>query len=232
MSTDHHIGTLRENSLHAGLKELYAQPGDHLEAKVDGYVIDILREDTLIEIQTGSFSKLKKKLAKLCETHKVLLVHPIAEEKWIVRIDKNGEPAGRRKSPKSGRAEEIFRELVYLPHLMANENFALEILLIQQEEVLMDDGKGSWRRKGWSVANQRLLEVRDQMRFDTREDFLRLLPDGLADSFTNRELATAAKLPLRLAQKMSYTLEKMGVVARSGQRGSAHLFNIKERTPG
>jgi hypothetical protein len=45
-------------------------------------------------------------------------------------------------------------------------------------------------------------------------------------------LATAAKLPLRLAQKMSYTLEKMGVVARSGQRGSAHLFNIKERTPG
>ncbi len=37
------IGTLQENSLHAALKNWYAQPGDQLEIMVDGYVIDLVR---------------------------------------------------------------------------------------------------------------------------------------------------------------------------------------------
>ena len=37
------IGTLRESSLHASLKELYARPGDELEAVREGYVVDLVR---------------------------------------------------------------------------------------------------------------------------------------------------------------------------------------------
>ena len=45
------IGTMKERSLHASLKEWYAQPGDRVEAEVDGFVIDICRDGLLVEIQ-------------------------------------------------------------------------------------------------------------------------------------------------------------------------------------
>ncbi|MCP5097079.1 MAG: hypothetical protein GY943_16140, partial [Chloroflexi bacterium] len=84
------IGTLSEKSLHADLKKWMTQPGDEVEVKVDGFYIDIVRDVPpqgllLIEIQTGNFSAMKRKLNKLLPTYPVWLLHPIAQEKWIVR---------------------------------------------------------------------------------------------------------------------------------------------------
>ena len=55
-----HIGVMQEMALHAALKAWYAQPGDLLETKVDGYVVDIVRDGgaELIEIQTRNFSAI------------------------------------------------------------------------------------------------------------------------------------------------------------------------------
>ncbi len=61
------IGLLNEKPLHASLKEWYAQPGDQFEVPVDGFVIDIVRDDLLLEIQTGSFASIKSKLARWCD---------------------------------------------------------------------------------------------------------------------------------------------------------------------
>ena len=53
------IGTLNEGSLHAALKNLYAEPKDEFEVPIEGYVVDILRNNQktkkVIEIQTSSF---------------------------------------------------------------------------------------------------------------------------------------------------------------------------------
>ena len=46
------IGLLNEKPLHASLKQWYARPGDRFEVAVGGFVIDIVRDDLLIEIQT------------------------------------------------------------------------------------------------------------------------------------------------------------------------------------
>ena len=70
------------------LKAWYAQPGDQLESKVDGYVIDLVRGDLLVEVQTANFSAIKRKLVKLLENHPVRLVYPIPSEKWILRISR------------------------------------------------------------------------------------------------------------------------------------------------
>ena len=66
------IGTLGEKSLHAALKEWYAQPGDRLEWSVEGkYVVDIFRplegatSGQCIEIQTRSLGKLNISLSSL-----------------------------------------------------------------------------------------------------------------------------------------------------------------------
>ena len=43
---------LREKPLHAGVKRWYAEDGDRIEVPIGGYVIDLVRGDLLIEVQT------------------------------------------------------------------------------------------------------------------------------------------------------------------------------------
>ena len=220
------IGMLREKSLHAALKDWYSRDGDQLEMKVDGYVVDIVRGDLLIELQTRNFSQLKPKLSSLVQAHKVRLVYPIAQEKWIVRTSGDGlAQVARRRSPKRGRVEHLFQELVSLPDLINHPNFSLEVLLTREEEFWQDDGQGSWRRKGWSVGDRRLVQVVDSLRLETRADFQRLLPD-LEQPFTTRDLAKALSLPRSLAQKMAYCLRQMGVLQVEGKRKGGWLYRI------
>ena len=218
------IGTLAEKSLHASLKSWYAEPGDQIEVKVDGYIIDIKRGDSLIEIQTRNFSAIKQKLVKLCQDHQIHLVHPIAQEKWIIRVDKAGKQIRKRKSPKRGRVEHIFQELIRIPSLLLNHNFSLEVILTQAEEIWQNDGKGSWRRKGWSIQDQKLLSVLSSEKFNSATDFLGLLPDDLPEEFTNQELTKILKLPRSLAGKMTYTLRKMGLIHIAGKQRNAYIF--------
>src|SRR5258708_39950387 len=115
------IGLLNEKPLHASLKQWYARPGDRFEVPVDGFVIDIVRrrereagEDLLIEIQTRNFASTRAKLIKLTRSHQVRLIYPVVQEKWIVRsvAANSGSVVRRRKSPKRGRLEDLFWELV------------------------------------------------------------------------------------------------------------------------
>jgi len=224
-SSENGIGVLNERSLHASLKEWYAEPGDVAEVKLDGYVIDLVRGERLIEFQTRNFSSIGRKLRTLVETYDLRLVHPVSQEKWIVRVDSSGEKVlSRRKSPRRGRLTDVFDELVRIPDLVNSPGFTLEVVLIQEEEVRCDDGKGSWRRKGVSITDRKLLEVVEQAEFKTSSDFLRFLPDSLKDPFTNRELHSAADVPMHRAQKMTYCLRKMNAIRQVGKKGNAHLY--------
>jgi hypothetical protein len=224
MARSKHIGTLREQSLHAEIKQWLAQPGDLLEQAVDGYQIDILRGDLLIEVQTRNFSKLKKKLVNLLETHKVVLVHPIAQTKWIIRKTKRGRVLSKRKSPKTGRLEHLFDELIYIPQLVSHPNLSMLVLLTQEEEIWRDDGKGSWTRKHWSIFDRRLVDVVGSFRLNNRKDFLDLIPASLPHPFSHKQLANAIKAPIWMSRRMSYCLRKMGYLESVGKQGRSLLL--------
>ncbi len=219
-----HIGTLSEKSLHAGLKVWYAQPGDEFEVKLGRFVIDIMRGDQLIEIQTRHLYAMKRKLKRLLDDHTIHLIHPIAREKWIVRQTAEGEAISRRKSPKKGRVLDLFNELMRMPELALHPNLTLEVALTQQEEIWVDDGQGSWRRKHWSVADHRLLSVVEQHQFANSADFLAVLPADLARPFTNKQLAKALRCPARTAQRITYTLRRMQLLDVVGKAGNANLM--------
>jgi len=219
------IGLLRETSLHAALKSWYAQEDDRLEVLVNGYVIDIVREGLLIEIQTSSFSSLKAKLMRLTQSYPVRLVYPIAQEKWVVRVSQDGQTRlARRRSPKRGRLEHLFKELVRFPFLVKDPNFSIEVLLTQEEAIWRDDGKGSWRRKGWSIADRRLLSVVSSIVLTRPQDFQALLPPGLPQPFTTFDLALASPMPRSLAQKMVYCLKEMEVLQVVGKQRRGLLY--------
>jgi hypothetical protein len=215
----------RESSLHSEIKKWYFLEGDKLEVKVNDFVVDIVRGDLLIEIQTANFSAIKPKLLRLLNEHKVRLVYPIPREKWIVHKSRaTGETFGRRRSPKKGRLPDLFSELIRIPTLFSKGNFSIEVLMIEVEEIWCDDGRGSWRRKGASVEDRQLIRVFERQIFERKTDFLKALPDDLPDPFSNRNLAKSLGIPINQSRKMTYSLRKMGTITYVGQKGNQMLF--------
>ena len=214
-----------EWSLHAAVKDWYTCPGDELEALVDGYVVDTVRGDLLIEIQTRHFSSIRRKITKMIRSNKVMLVHPIATRKWIVRVDADGETVlSRRLSPRRGGVEDLFLELVYMPRLLRDPNLSLEVLFVHSEDVLIDDGRGSWRRRRWSIHDRRLLDVVNRVTFESPEDLLEILPSTLPQKFTTSDLTRELGIRSNIAQKMAYCLREMGVIEAVGKSGRALLY--------
>lgn len=223
--TSNGIGTLNEKPLHAALKEYCARPGDRLEVPVDGFVIDIVRGELLIEIQTGNFTSIKAKLHELLPRHPLRLVYPIAAEKWIIKRATAGTPTSRRKSPKRGATADLFAELVRFPALAADPNFSLHVLLIREEEARRrSQSRRAWRRRGWVTEERRLIEVLEERVFAGPADLAALLPPTLPDLFTTKDLASALGRPRRLAQQMAYCLREMGVVTAEGKDGRSVLY--------
>ena len=217
---------MTEYSLHSELKDWYMVSGDELEVTVENFRVDILRGKLSIEIQTGNFSTIKQKLNKLLLNNQVRLVYPVAKLKWIVHVSKSGEFVRRRKSQKKGKLTDLFYELVHAPCLVKDRNFSLEVLLIEEEEVRCNDGTGSWRRRGVSVKDRKLLKVFDRVVFRDSRDFLQFLPKELDGYFTNRVLALKLGISIRLAQKITYCLRKMGAISIVGKKKNELLFQV------
>ncbi len=219
-----HVGTLREKPLHADLKLWASEPGDLFEQPVDGFVIDVVRGDLLIEIQTRGFSSMKRKLHALLETHHVRVIHPVAVERHIIKLEDTGEILSRRKSPKRGRTVDVFSELVSFPELIAHERFSLVVVLTTEEEIRMHEPGKAWRRQGWVIQERRLVEVRDHVELSTLEAVSALLPVDLPAEFTTADLSAGVKRPRRLAQQMAYCLVRAGAIQQVDKAGNAIVY--------
>jgi hypothetical protein len=228
--TEGTFGSKRESSLHSGLKKWYFLEGDRLEAKVDGFMVDIARGDLLIEIQTTNFSAIKPKLKRLLRDHKVRLVHPIARKKWIVhKSTSGGEAFGRRRSPKKGALYDLFSELIRIPDLFSKGNLSIEVLMTEVEEIWRNDGRGSWRRKGASVEDRKLIRVFERVMFEDKADFLRILPNDLPNPFSNRNLSQSLGIPINQSRKVTYSLRRIGTIEHAGWNGKQMLFRVPSR---
>ncbi len=221
------VGTLNEKSLHAQLKSWCAEPGDRFEVPLDGYIIDMVRGEQLIEIQTRNFSAMRVKLDRLTESHPVRVVYPIAVTKWLI---KRSEDAPKpRRSPKRGHILDVFAELVYVPHLVDRPNLVFDVVLIEESEVrVFDEKKARRRRKGWVTQERRLVQVLETHRFESVQDFVDLLPE-LPDEFTTEDIAKQAALPRRTAQQAAYCLRKMDALTIAGKQGNSMVYSFAAR---
>jgi hypothetical protein len=187
------IGILNEKSLHASLKQWYAKPGDMLEAPLDGYVVDILRGNHVIEIQTGNFASISRKLRALTQHYRVTLVYPIVIERWILQLPStvHGRPM-RRRSPKRFRRDGLFPELVSFPDLLQCMNFSLVVAFIQEEEVRRLKGNPSGLRRASVTIERRLVGVVGRHRFET--PLRSVVPHPLGTSRTVSDFALGPRL--------------------------------------
>ena len=222
------IGSLKETPFHAALKQLVSPPGSRYEVAVDGYIIDVVAPGLLIEVQTRSVGKLRPKLGALLPDHRVRLVIPLAQNKWIERRG-GAEVARRRRSPKRASLLHLFEELVGIADALAHPNLEIEAVMTDQLELREHVAGKAWRRRGWVVTGRELIGVNQRTLFRGPGDLRRLLP-ALAEPFTSRELAQAAGLTPRLAGQALYTLHRAEELERVGKRGNAYLYRSSPRS--
>jgi len=220
------IGVMREGPLHAAVKALLAEPGDRLEVPLGRYVIDLVRADgELVEVQTGSFGALGRKLDALLDEHRIRIVHPIAAERRIVRVDAEGQVLTARRSPKRATAVEIFAELVAFPSLLTHPNLTLELLFLREDHVRGPEPV-TRRRRTRDPGERRLVAVLDRVALRTPADVLAALPALPPEPFSTRELAACLGCSRVLAQRAVYCLRSVGLVEPAGRRGRAPLHAL------
>jgi hypothetical protein len=223
------IGEERESSLHHWLKMSYWTEGAVSEAPVGDYIADVMtKKGDIVEIQTGNFASIKKKLEILSKNHKILLVHPLIAEKYIEVYDTQDNFVSRRKSPKKSQAWELFRQLVHAPLLPALPGLTIELAFIAVREKRRRDGRGSWHRKGDSIIDKEILRVIESKTLRFPQDYRAFLPYETGEEFSAKDLAAKAKIPIYAAQKALYCLTKLGITKRRKQ-GRAYLYSLRQK---
>lgn len=235
------IGRLGEKQMHSALKTFICPDGSKHEIKIQDsplyvpkseentknrkYVADILDGDTIYEIQTGGFSPLREKILWILEntSYRVVVIHPIAETKWVSKIGDDGKISGRRKSPRHGRAQDIAGELYFFRSFLTNPRFSLMVLMIEAEQYVKPQKRGR-RLKKYEMIPMSLLGA---YLFKSREDYEYFLPDSLPDTFTVKDYSQHAKIYGMDAYSMVKTLCGLGFVEECGSIGRAQAYRRK-----
>jgi hypothetical protein len=219
---------MREGPLHAELKALLAEPGDRLEVPVGRFVIDLVRADgELVEVQTGGFGSLGKKLDALLDQHRFRIVYPVAAERRIIRVDEDGEVLGVRRSPKRATAVAVFDKLVAFPSLLTHPNLTIEVLLLREDHIRRPQPVTT-RGRTRDPGERQLVELLDRVELRTSQDVLAALPALPVEPFSTRELAALLRCSTLLAQRTLYCLRTIGIVEPAGKRGRAPLHVLTD----
>jgi hypothetical protein len=216
-----------ETTLHRQLKALYAGPAAAIEQRVGGYRIDAIRGEVLVEIQHGSLAAIRRKIARLLDSHDVLVVKPLVIRKQLVRLARRGgQEVSRRQSPKQGSLLDLFHELVHFTEVFPHPRLTLQTPLVEVEERRYP-GHGNrrrWRKDDQVVEDRRLLAVLDVRQFRTTADLLELLPAKLPEPFHSGQLADLLGIHRWVAQRITYCLRKTGAAIACGKQGNTLLY--------
>lgn len=206
------IGRLGEKLVHASLKLFYEPDVTRHEIKVDGFVCDIVAENGIVEIQTGPFTPLKRKLEALLPTHRVTVVHPVAIKKTLIWIDAEGSFSSPVKSPKKESVLNAFDKIVSLLPYLTDANLTLVIPLLEVEEYRLLHPKYGKRR---STRYERVpTALSGEVILKTSADYEALLPESLPDSFSADDFSKCLKLRGRTLSAALKVLSALGVLRR------------------
>ena len=234
------IGRLGEKKMHAALKMFICPDESKHEIKIQDsllyipreentknrkYVADILDGDTIYEIQTGGFAPLGPKIKWILEntTYRVVVIHPIAETKWIRKIDADGSISPKRKSNKHGRVEDIAGELYHFREFLASERFSLMIVMMEAEQYVKPQKRGRKLQKYELIP----MSLMGAYLFSRPADYSYFLPKALPDTFTVKDYSKHAKIYGLDAYSITKTLCELGFIEETEKIGRARAYRKK-----
>lgn len=222
------IGTYKEKRLHRILKRFYEPNEDLHEIPIGNYIADVLRENEIVEIQTGSFYPMKDKIRYYLEEteYSVTIVRPLAHIKWCVWIDpSSGEVVSKRRSPKKTLPKDVLRDWYYLSEFVENKRLKIVFLLMEMEEYRTLDGWSKNRKKGSHRCELIPINIVDEQIFCDPLDYLVFLPENLQESFTAAEYMKASGIGSYSAYSALNILCSLGFIEKSQEKkGRSKLY--------
>lgn len=223
------IGTLKEKTVHAVLKNYYAPDEKMHEVPVGNYVADIYTGNAIMEIQNGNFYKIRTKLDAFLEKYPVTIVYPIPHNKWLIWIDEEtGELSPKRKSPLTGNAYRAFPELYRIKSYLKNERLRFIFPLVDMEEYRLLNGWSKDRKKGSCRYDRIPIALYDEVVIEKKEDYLQFLPKELPEKFTSQDLSKSAKISAKTAGMVMHILTYLKITEQIGKKGRAYLYQMTE----
>ena len=225
------IGALSEKSIHAFLKRYIEPDTDYHEVALDGFFADICRDGQITEIQTKGLGRLRKKLSVFLNYYQVTIVYPMPVNKWIGRIEKGQmQPSDFRLSPVHMNLYSAFDEIYGIKMFLKHPNLRLHLYLMDMEEIKLyvpHVGRGRKKvRSGYERMDRIPLGIRQIAEFNCPNDYLRLVPADLEDTFTSVQMAESAGIGKNHASLVMNVLNETGVVRRIGKKGHAYLYEV------
>ena len=223
------IGTLGEKTLHAVLKRYIEPDADNHEVRIGRYVADIVGEDGITEIQTGSFTPLRPKLETLLDYTAVTVVYPMAAVKLLSWIDpETGEVTAPRRSPKRMKPCDAFFELIKIKYTLDNPNFRLKLIMLELHEQRLPEPKHGGHSRGSKRVDRIPTRIIDEIDLNGPQDYTMFIPDQLPERFTITELAKANGVSYKCGQRALRVLEYLELVQQCGNNGRTKLFRRTE----
>ena len=224
------IGTLGEKTLHSVLKKYYEPDEQKQEIKIGRFVADIKNDTGIVEVQTRNFNTLRRKLEAFLPEYEVTVVYPIAQTKWLLWIDEaTGEVTKKRRSPKIGAPCDICSELYKIKSQLLNPHLHLRIPLLHLEEYRLLNGWSTDGKKGSTRYERIPISLMDVVEISCLEDYCKLLPNNLPETFYSKDFQKIAKLSPRAAGTALNVLHSVGAVERIGKSGNRYQYQITKR---
>ncbi|MDE6349511.1 MAG: hypothetical protein K2K67_00720 [Treponemataceae bacterium] len=245
------IQTYNETDVHRTLKHLYAlEYNGTTEVPTGNWICDIVTETgDVIEIQTTNISKLTPKTQDLLAAGKKgTIVRPIVAEKTIETYAPDGALVSRRKSPKKQTIYAILRDLTGIYPLLLHPHFMLEVPFITITEQrrkaatpVQLANKSRRFLKDWIPQEKKLTAIIRKERYQTKADYLTLIPPALPAEFTATELQSAifSEIHAHEANKSTcsaaasqahlllWLFTRMNLVQKCGKKGRSTLYNLQ-----
>lgn len=231
------IGTLCEKRLHSIIKKFIApESEDHevvLRDRMGGdqkrpkYVADLLIGNTAYEVQTGSFFPMRKKIAYYLENTDldVVIIHPIAYEKWVNWLDPNSRDTVQRNKRKAhGKPTDVAAELYWILPYINNERLSIRLMMLGVEEYRFLSGWGNGGKRGSERYELIPTKLYDIVKLELAEDYSIFIPDALGEQFTVPEYEKLSKIRGKAAYSAVKALCALGLARECGMRGRAKLY--------
>ena len=243
------IGTLGEKQMHSAIKRFICPDESYHEALIDGselcniaedggdkprkkrrFVADVLKENTIFEIQTGPFSPLKKKIEWILEntSYDIVVIHPIAEIKWLNYINgKTCEIEKRTKSPLKGKFTDVAGDLYFFRDFIGNPRFSLMLWMVEAEQYKKNTVKDGRRRPKYRKYELIPVSLLRAHVFKTVKDYEQFIPDGLPNPFCVKQYSALSKIRGMDAYSIVKTLLYIGLLEEAGNLGRAAAYRVK-----
>lgn len=222
------IGSLGEKYMHLILKTFLCENTDLHEVGQGSFVADVMVEDTIYEIQTGSYYPLKRKLAYyLTDTDKrVIIVTPVIRRKRLMWVDpETGATAEGKYTTVRMAWTKILREMYWLGELLDFERIGFWFPVLSVDEYRKLDGLGKDKKIKATKIEKIPRELLDMEEVSAVSDVVRLfVPASLPERFFAKDLSALTGARRLALSSCLHALESMGVIVRDGKEGNAIVY--------